>query len=109
MSTALEAVMVVCFGVSWPLSIYKSWISKSTKGKSGVFLGFIILGYVAGILSKLLAKHITYVFYFYVINLVMVITDLLLFFRNRKFEKVGALPKAKEYGSEFYPVKHKHF
>jgi formate hydrogenlyase subunit 3/multisubunit Na+/H+ antiporter MnhD subunit len=87
MASALEALMVVCFGISWPLSIYKSWNSQSTKGKSGIFLGFIILGYLAGIISKLLANNITYVFYFYLVNLVMVTADLLLFFRNTRIEK----------------------
>ena len=29
-----EAVMIFCFGVSWPFSIYKSYRTKSVKGKS---------------------------------------------------------------------------
>lgn len=87
MSLALEALMVVCFGVSWPLSIYKSWRSHSAKGKSGVFLGLIILGYLAGILSKLLAHKVNYVFYFYLVNLLMVVIDLWLYFRNVKSDR----------------------
>ena len=38
----LEAVMVICFGISWPLSIIKSVKSKSTKGKSLIFMIFIV-------------------------------------------------------------------
>ena len=33
----LEALMILCFGISWPLSIYKSWKSRTAKGKSLTF------------------------------------------------------------------------
>ena len=32
-SHLLEALMILCFGLSWPLSIYKSWTSRTAKGK----------------------------------------------------------------------------
>ncbi len=86
MPEVFEAIMVVSFGLSWPVSINKSLKSKSTKGKSPVFLTFIFFGYLCGIISKLLASNITYVFTFYVINLLMVGIDLVLYFRNRRLE-----------------------
>ena len=42
----LETLMIVCFGVSWPMSIIRSVRSKSTKGKSLLFMCFIALGYL---------------------------------------------------------------
>ena len=36
-----ETLMIVSFGVSWPLSIIRSIRSKSTKGKSLLFMCFI--------------------------------------------------------------------
>ena len=82
MKELFEAGMVICFGVSWPLSIMKSWRARTSKGKSLIFLLFIWAGYICGIISKLLADNITYVFVFYVINLVMVSCDVILYFRN---------------------------
>ena len=40
-SHLLEALMILCFGLSWPLSIYKSWTSRTAKGKSLYFEVFI--------------------------------------------------------------------
>ncbi len=82
----LEAAMVVSFGISWPLSIYRSVKSRSTKGKSLLFLIFILFGYACGIAAKLIAGNITYVFIFYVLNFVMVAIDLCLYFRNRRIQ-----------------------
>lgn len=87
MSQFLEAVMVVLFGVSWPLNIMKSLKSRTAKGKSLPFLIFIWVGYIAGIASKLVSGNITYVFVFYVLNLIMVSIDFCLYFRNMKLDK----------------------
>ena len=88
MSQFLEAVMVVLFGISWPLNIMKSVKSRTAKGKSLPFLIFIWVGYIAGIASKLVSdNNITYVFFFYVLNLVMVSIDFCLYFRNVKLDK----------------------
>jgi len=87
MSELLEAMMVVSFGISWPISIVKSWRSKTAKGKSLIFILFILCGYAFGIFSKLAAGKITYVFVFYVINFVMVAFDACLFVRNNRLDK----------------------
>lgn len=79
--------MVISFGISWPLSIMKSYRAQTAKGKSIVFLLFIIFGYICGIVSKLVSGSITYVFVFYCINLVMVSFDLVLWLRNRRLDK----------------------
>ena len=89
MSQFLEAVMVVCFGISWPMNIVRSLRSRTAKGKSLLFLVFILLGYVAGIASKLISGNITYVFFFYVLNLLMVSFDTVLYFRNRRLDRLA--------------------
>ena len=86
MSEFLEACMVVSFGISWPMNIIKSLRTRSAKGQSLPFLLFIFAGYICGIASKLISGNITYVFVFYVLNLLMVGTDIVLYFRNRRLD-----------------------
>lgn len=97
MSEILEIVMIVSFGASWPLNVMKSYKARTTKGKSLAFLCLIFFGYIAGILSKLLNESYMmafaskwYVLFFYVLNLLMVGTDLLLYVRNYKLDKQNA-------------------
>ena len=90
MSEILEALMVISFGISWPTSIVKSLKARTAKGKSLMFLCFIIFGYICGIASKLASGRITYVFVFYVLNLIMVSFDLALYFRNKKLDEKAA-------------------
>lgn len=87
MAEFLEALMVISFGISWPINIVKSYTSKSAKGKSLLFMLFILFGYACGIVSKLLHGTLTYVFVFYILNLLMVLIDLWLYFRNRQLDK----------------------
>lgn len=82
----LEAIMLICFGAAWPFSIAKSLKSKSTNGKSLLFLVVLILGYIAGILNKLLNNN-DIVLYLYILNLLMVSTDAMLWVRNKKLEQ----------------------
>ena len=93
MTEILEAVMVISFGVSWPASILKSYKSRTAKGKSLFFLCLIWIGYVAGVAWKAIEFSKTGVFkypsYFYILNLIMVSTDIVLYFRNRKLDKLN--------------------
>jgi lipopolysaccharide export LptBFGC system permease protein LptF len=86
MAHIFEALMVISFGISWPTSIIKSYTSRTAKGKSLIFLLFILIGYVFGIVSKFIAGNLTYVVVFYVINFVMVFVDLCLYYRNRRLD-----------------------
>lgn len=90
MSELLEAMMVISFGISWPMSIHKSYCGRTTRGKSVVFLLFILFGYLCGIAAKLIAHNLTYVFFFYVLNATMVFIDLLLYIRNRRLDRLAA-------------------
>jgi len=81
-----EIIMLLCFGAAWPFSIYKSWKSKSTQGKSVLFLIILMIGYVAGILNKIF-YHYDLVIFLYILNLGMVSTDAFLYFRNSKLNR----------------------
>jgi len=87
MSELFEALMIISFGISWPISISKSIKSKTAKGKSLFFLVLILLGYICGITGKLVSRNITYVFIFYVINFICVTIDLCLYFHNAKLDR----------------------
>lgn len=94
MAEILEIIMIVSFGASWPLNVMKSYKARTTKGKSLSFLCLIFFGYIAGIASKLMNDTYMaefsdkwYVLFFYILNLVMVGTDLLLYFRNKALDK----------------------
>jgi hypothetical protein len=78
--------MVVLFGLSWPISISKSYKSRTSKGKSLWFELLIWIGYVFGILSKIVGGSISYVLVFYCINLLAVSIDLILYIRNAKID-----------------------
>ena len=82
-----DFIMLACFGLSWPISVYKSIKSKSTQGKSLVFIIAIIIGYISGIIGKIVNDQLTYVLIIYCFNLMVVSIDLILFFINRKREK----------------------
>ena len=86
MAEIFEMIMVLSFGLSWPISIAKTLKAKTAKGKSPIFIGLIVFGYVCGITSKILAQNITYVFVFYCLNLVMTSFDLCLnlYYRNKE-------------------------
>lgn len=77
--------MMLCFGAAWPFSIVRSWKSRSTKGKSLFFLLVLILGYLAGIINKLLYSFDA-VLFLYLLNVVMVSADAVLWLRNRRYE-----------------------
>ncbi len=72
-----EAIMLVCFGCAWPLSIYKTWKHKNSSGKSLFFLIVIIIGYMAGVIFEILSG-LNKVIYLYLLNISMVTTDLVL-------------------------------
>ena len=86
--SVFEITMLVCFGAAWPVSIYKSWTSKNTAGKSVLFLYAILIGYIAGILHKIFFAY-DGVIYLYILNGVMVSTDIILYYRNERLNKAS--------------------
>jgi len=81
-----EIIMLICFGAAWPFSIYRSAVSRSTKGKSLLFMIIVLGGYIAGMLHKIFF-HYDLVIYLYALNFLMVAIDVILYLRNRKGEK----------------------
>ena len=89
-----EILMLISFGFSWPFNAIKSYRARTAKGKSIQFLVLILFGYVCGIISKLTAPSFKwYVMFFYILNFCMVFIDFLLYFRNRKLDKLAELNK----------------
>ena len=86
MGEILEAGTMFCFGFAWPFNIYKSYKSRSNRGKSLLFLVVIWLGYLLGIINKILISH-SFVLLIYLINIIMVSIDMALYYRNHKIGK----------------------
>ncbi len=87
MAQFLEMMMMVFFGISWPINIVKDLRSRTAKGKSLGFGVFVVLGYTCGLAGKILSGNITYVVFFYVLNTVMVSIDFALTLRNHYLDK----------------------
>lgn len=88
--------MIFCFGLSWPISIRKSWISRTAKGKSLFFEVFLCIGYIFGIARKILlftaaSEPLGWLFYlgwfFYVLNFCEISIDIGLYFRNVRLDR----------------------
>jgi hypothetical protein len=82
----LEFLMLCCFGASWPFSIAKSVRSRSTKGKSIMFMVLVEIGYIFGIAHKLLYSR-NWVIWAYAALFILVGVDIALYFRNRRLER----------------------
>ena len=90
----MEGITILCFGISWPISIRKSLISRTAKGKSLFFELFLLLGYAVGIARKViqLANGSTgFIFFFsgifYILNFIEISIDVALYFRNKKLDE----------------------
>ncbi len=87
-----EIGMMLAFGFSWPFNIVKSWKSKTAKGKSLMFECVVIFGYLVGIYGKYVTFKktgvIPYPTWFYLLDMVMVIIDLVLTLRNRAYDSL---------------------
>ena len=83
-----EILMIVSFGLSWPMNVLKSYRARTAKGKSLPFLLLIITGYLFGIAGKLIAGGFKwYVMFFYVLNLCMVLADVGMYVRNYRLDQ----------------------
>ena len=85
--TMLEAVMLICFGFSWPLSLMKNIKARSAKNMSLPFISLIIFGYVAGITAKFINQKFNYVLVIYFLNLLIVSLNVPVYFINRRTDE----------------------
>lgn len=90
MGSIFETIMLVCFGLSWPLNVIKAYKARTTKGTSLPFILLIITGYVAGITAKIIAGQINYVLIVYLINLAIVSLNIAVYFRNMALDRKHA-------------------
>jgi hypothetical protein len=81
--SVFEAIMIICFGVSWPVSIAKALRTKVVVGKSPMFMIIVCVGYLSGVAHKLLYSR-DWITILYITNFIMVIIDLALY---RKYSK----------------------
>lgn len=77
-----EAVMMLCFGASWPFQVAKTYKTKNVEGKSILFLWLVIIGYLAGIIHKIL-NNFDWVIYLYILNLLLVSIDTFFYYRYK--------------------------
>lgn len=87
-----EIIMLVSFGFSWPFAILKTIRVKNPAGKSYLFMSLIILGYLAGCVHKILYSN-DIVLYLYILNTLLVATDMALCLYYAHKLKKGVLPK----------------
>lgn len=97
----MEALMVICFGISWPLNIIKAWKARTAKGTSLLFYFFIWIGYVFALIGKTvgivyLDRPFTYPIIFYVLNVVMVTGGILIYFRNCLIDRKNGVAEEKK-------------
>ena len=80
--SSFNNTMMICFGLSWPSAVRKSWVSRTARGKSLLFECLILAGYICGIAGKVFTGNVNYVLILYVINLTVVSADFVLLLRN---------------------------
>jgi lipopolysaccharide export LptBFGC system permease protein LptF len=78
-----EMVMLVCFGCSWPFAIAKTIRTKTVVGKSIIFITLIFIGYLSGIIFKLVGNF-DHVIWLYVTNGSLVFTEIVLYFKYNR-------------------------
>ena len=86
MAELLEAVMLICFGLSWPLNAYKNYKAGTAVGTSWQFIALITTGYMAGIAAKFASGSVNWVLAVYLINLACIGVNWIVYFRNRRLD-----------------------
>ena len=77
LNNPFECVMIICFGLSWPVAIIKTYRAKKVIGKSLLFIILIFTGYLSGIVNKI-NNGVDYVIIFYSLNAILVLVELVL-------------------------------
>lgn len=90
MAEILESVMLICFGLSWPINVWKNIKSKTAKNMSLKFILLIIVGYIAGIVAKLSKGAVNYVLVVYILNLAIVSVNVVVYFVNKRYDQARA-------------------
>ena len=80
----LEAGMLLCFGISWPIDILKTLRTRVTAGKSAGFMSMVLAGYCLGmagkyVLARQARRPVEPVFIMYALNALFVAVDIALY------------------------------
>lgn len=86
----LEAAMLLCFGLSWPMNAWKAYRARTAKGTSWQFLALICAGYVCGVAAKLTLGTINWVVAIYLINCAFLAVNWAIYFRNLRLDAQNA-------------------
>lgn len=86
--SCFEALMIILFGVAWPMNILRTWRAANVEGKSLASNTLFFSGYMCGIVHKIFYSF-DGVLVFYVINLLLVATDTLLVVYKRHLFAMG--------------------
>lgn len=87
MAYIFEALMLVCFGLSWPMNAFKSYKAGTAKGTSWQFLALITAGYLAGIAAKMMSDPASWVLAVYYLNLIFLCVNWWVYIRNRRMDR----------------------
>ncbi len=73
LAECLEALMLICFGVAWPLNLLSMLRGRRPQGKGLTFTIIIWCGYVAGAMAKIAVSAgtdapVSPVFWLYLLN-----------------------------------------
>ena len=81
-----EIMMLVLFGLSWPFNIAKSWQSK-------IFEFIVLTAYACGLAGKFVSYsetgELAISTWFYIIDIILVATDVCLYFRNTAIDRAN--------------------
>jgi hypothetical protein len=94
LAQGLEAGMLLCFGIAWPVDIYKTLRTRHVAGKSIGFMLIVLLGYVCGMGAKFYrvsqGEPPEAVTWLYAVNSLLVSVDILVYlhFRQRAASSV---------------------
>lgn len=89
-TSIFEALMMLGFGVAWPFNILRSLRTKTAAGKSFAFAFVLEFAYICGILHKVFYSF-DVVFWLYLLDAVLVLTDICLMFRYSRLDKFRSL------------------
>lgn len=90
LGNVLETIMMLGFASAWPFNIIRAYRARTAMGTSLSFMCVIEFAYVCGMLSKIVADNVTYVFAFYVLDFALVAVAIGLYFRNRRLDRAKA-------------------
>lgn len=85
-----EAAMLVCFAASWPFNLRKAFRARTNVGTSILFMSIVLVGYICGVINKLINDDISYVLAFYLLDIALVSTGVLIYIRNKKYDSASS-------------------